>query len=445
MSVSLTWLLIRPRRGELGRFILPAGAHVAILWIALLSLTVAQGYDSAPRSELTGYGILAVAVLALLAVPIISLSGSAARLSVRRREDQLATLRLLGAPRGAIRWLALAQESLQFFAGAAVGLIGYLCSAPLLSLLPVHGQRLGSVWLSWPPISVTVFVLLGVVVVSTSIGLRQIVVSPLGVRMRSRAPRLRWLRVGAAGVVMVGAVVAVQAASPGWGVVALTVALGLVVIAVMTGIGIAGPYVTMLRARRRHRKATSAVEIVASRAVLESPRAAWAQVSGVALASFLLVPAGSVLGFLDTVQRGGTTELTTEQLLFFADLRNAVIWIVVAAFLLVAVQVAVVQVAAVLERRDLYASLYRIGMPLKTMNRIQRKTAIMPLTVAAIGGPVVAAVLTFQLVLVSATNSPLFAVAIAATLVGGIGLVLAASAVTQPVLRGLILHPDRAL
>ena len=46
------------------------------------------------------YQALAVIALVLLVVPLVSLGGAAARLSARRRDDRLATLRLLGATPG---------------------------------------------------------------------------------------------------------------------------------------------------------------------------------------------------------------------------------------------------------------------------------------------------------------------------------------------------------
>src|SRR5699024_10928929 len=65
-----------------------------------LLLTVLAGALSFLRWEddLAGtYQLLAALAVVLLVVPLASLGGAAARLSARRRDDRLATLRLLGA------------------------------------------------------------------------------------------------------------------------------------------------------------------------------------------------------------------------------------------------------------------------------------------------------------------------------------------------------------
>ena len=55
----------------------------------------------------------------LLVVPLLTLCGAAARLSTRRRDDRLATLRLLGAPRRMIAQVTVLEATFLALAGSA--------------------------------------------------------------------------------------------------------------------------------------------------------------------------------------------------------------------------------------------------------------------------------------------------------------------------------------
>jgi hypothetical protein len=151
-----------------------------------------------------------------------------------------------------------------------------------------------------------------------------------------------------------------------------------------------------------------------------------------------------VLGFLIFIESSGT-QLTSEQLLFFGDIRTTVIAAVVVSFLLVACSVGINQSAAVLERRDLYVSLDRLGMPPSTMQASRRLSVMMPLRLAAIGPALIASVLVLPMLAFSLAMAPLFIVGVALCIGAGMWLVRLGVAVTTPVLRAVLEHPDRAL
>lgn len=445
--LAALWVLVRPTRGDLSSMALPIVAFAVISTVVPGVAALAWAYWNAPDPQGFGqYRILAAGMLALLVVPIGTLGGAAARLSARRREDRLATLRLIGASSSWVRGVALVEAGLVAAAGALVGLLLSILLRPLLALVEVVGIPLGSegAWHSLPIVSV---ILLGVVVaavVSADASLRRVLISPLGVRMREKAPRMHWLRVVLAALVVSGAGLVLQLTSVSWGAMGITAALVVVLVAVMAVLNLLGPYLVGHLARRRLMRSDDAGTLIAMRGVLESPQAAWRQVSGVALASFVAVPAGSILGFLDTVQRLSAA-VTPEQILFFGDIRLVVVAAVAVSYLVVACLVGVTQAAAVMERRGLYVSLDRLGMPFSVMTRARRLSVGTPLLVGAVVPALIAALLVVPVVGISVVTAPLFTVTIVCCIAAGVVLVQLGVVATTPVLRRVLSQPDRAL
>ncbi|AUZ88997.1 hypothetical protein CVO76_16110, partial [Arthrobacter agilis] len=95
VPLRLAWLLARPSAGGLSAAALPVTAFGLVT--ALLLTVVAGGLSFFQWQDETGQLYLALAAIAaaLLVVPLVSLGRSAARLSARRRDERLATLRLL--------------------------------------------------------------------------------------------------------------------------------------------------------------------------------------------------------------------------------------------------------------------------------------------------------------------------------------------------------------
>ncbi|QIM16711.1 hypothetical protein G7067_10345 [Leucobacter insecticola] len=286
--------------------------------------------------------------------------------------------------------------------------------------------------------------LVGIAALSALLGLRRVVISPLGVRTRQDAPRLGWLRL-VLGVAVIGAAVLVtRAVSPAWGVVAVVGALAAVVLAVMAVFGVVGPFAVSLIARMRAARTGDAARLVAARGTVDDPKAAWRGVSGLALATFVVIPVGSLLGYLDRIRNSESQDLMSEEtLLIFGDARTILLALVAISFLVVACQAAITQTAAVLERRDLYIALDRIGMPVSQVIRSRRMSATMPAAVAVIGSAIAAVALAAPVVFTAALLAPLFLLGIAVILAFGMLLVTAGARATAPVLRRTLAAPAR--
>lgn len=445
MNGHALFLLIRPHRGAV---VITALQVLASGLTALLTFAVgilARAYATVPTEEV-GYRVLAFGLVALLVVPLITLGTATARLAARSRDDRLATLRLLGLTAAKVRRLAVAEVTLIAAAGVALGTLLSTLLPLSLAVLSVYGEPLRpeELWLPWWVSATVPPTLVAIAGLSALLGLRRVVLSPLGVRLRQDAPRMGIWRVVIAVAVLGVAVLVTQLMSPGWGVVVLLGALTAAVIAVMAVLGVVGPFLASLVARMTAPGTSDPARLVAARGIQDDPRAAWRAVSTLAVATFILIPAGSLLGYLDTISRSVSREIMTrDQLLMFADARTMLLTLVALSFVVVACQVAITQTAAILENRELYVALDRIGMPRASIDRMRRLRVTISANIAVIGAAVAAVAVTFILVAIAVAVAPLFVVAIALVLTLGLLLIRGGVVVTGPVLRRVLAAPDR--
>lgn len=212
-------VLLRPSRGDSSTAILPMIAFTIIGAATYLAAALARLLWVTPDNGFGQYKILAVALLTVLVVPAATLATSAARLSARRREDRLAVLRLLGASSVSVRGIAVIEATLVAASGAILGLLVYTASAPALVWVPVAGHvpLRDEVWLPMWTLGLLVFALTAVAAVSAALGMRRLIVSPLGVRMRTDAPRVRGARLLGGAVVLAAGASLLQLTSASWG------------------------------------------------------------------------------------------------------------------------------------------------------------------------------------------------------------------------------------
>lgn len=195
-----------------------------------------------------------------------------------------------------------------------------------------------------------------------------------------------------------------------WWVRAAVVAVLVGLAAVMTALGLAGPFVIARVARRRAARTSDAAHLVAARSVLDDPREAWRQVSALGLAAFVLIPAGCLLGYLQVIENSESRAIMT---------------------------------AAVLERRELYVALDRIGMPRRELERARRGRVTMPAIVAVVGAATAASIVGVVLVFVALVMAPGHVAGIVVILGFGLLLVHGGVVVATPVTRRVLAAPDR--
>ena len=246
------------------------------------------GYQSgAVSTRAQVYRTLMIVASVLMVVPLLVFGGAAARLTVARRDERLAALRLVGATPGQVVAVTTAEAVATAAAGALAGTLLYAAAVPALTRIAIAGGGWYAADL-WPSPAAIAGVLAAVpllVGASAVAGLRRVVISPLGVARRHTPPALRAVRpLALMAVVVAFGVAGSRLAGMGRaGVVVLLVFLALAFLA----INLAGPWVVALIGRIVAATARRPAGMLAGRRLADDPRAAWRTVAGVALAGFV--------------------------------------------------------------------------------------------------------------------------------------------------------------
>ncbi|QSB04456.1 FtsX-like permease family protein [Natronoglycomyces albus] len=236
-----------------------------------------------------GYGlyqILMAVATVLMVVPLLIFGAATARLSVERRDQRLATMRLVGATPAQIVGLTVIENVLVAIAGALAGAAMWLAIIPAIARIPIDGGH----WFAadlWPGLalfSATVALIPVLVGVAAIAGLRRIVISPLGVARRTSQPRLTVARVAVLAVAVAG-FLTVAAMRPGSEMLFGALILGFMA-AVLLGFNVAGPWIVQLIGRLFGKFARTPERLLAARRLVADPRSAWRTVAGVALTGF---------------------------------------------------------------------------------------------------------------------------------------------------------------
>lgn len=429
--------LTRPARQGRAAVALPIVAFAVTTALLLLVVGGARMFLVDPRAaDGNGlYGVFAMLALLLLAVPLITLGAAAARLTSRRRNDRLATLRLLGASTRELWALTVLEATAVAAVGAVAGVPIYAALLPLVGLLPFFGAPVGVGAVAIDPL-LGVGVLGGVIAigaVSAAASLRRVAVTPLGVRTRSAAPPSRRTALAIGAVLIVAVVLLVanfslvgQLLGPA---ISTAVLLG-VFAGALALLNLIGAPIVAARGRALARRARTASELIAGRELAAHAGPAWRRVSGMAIVAFIAVVAGCGLSIVDAAGDAGTAFV-------MSDIRTGVLVTLGIAFLLLACAVGVTQAASVLEERELLIGLDRLGIPDAELRRARRLTVMVPLRWAAGGGAVLGLVMAFPIVGISLVIAPLSVLTVAATFAGGFALVRAALASTRPIVDGI--------
>lgn len=432
MNARVFALLMRPAPGQFGVLALPAIAFALVTALVLTVVGGAQAFWTWTDPDGGLYQALAAIALVLLIVPLATLGGAAARLSARRRDERLSTLRLLGVSPAGVVTATVLESTMIASAGALAGLIGYFAIAPLVGLISFRGEALGTAAIILPPLSILAAVACVVLLagVSAAVGLRRVVISPLGVRTRADVPRVHWIRAVLAVLVIAAAFGVVQVFPGTAGIVITIVVLAGMFAAALAVLNLIGPWALKVHARSGLRRAESSERLLAARFVLDSPKAAWRQVSGIAMASFMAVFAGTGVALIDTMSG---PEAAANALLA-TDIRTGLIITLIASFLMVAVSVGVNQASGILDQHELHRSLHFLGVPKETVDSARTRAIMAPLLFTAIGSALCAAVLVFPLVGIAMVIAPLSILTIIAVVAIGIALVWLGVRVTRPLL-----------
>ena len=440
MMMQVLPLLSRPSRQGASAILLPGSAFLAVTALLATVLGGAQtfwGY----RDDMAGlYMVFAVIALALLVVPLVSLAAAAARLSARRRDDRLAVLRLLGATGRSTAGLAIIEATTVACVGALLGAVLAYAVAPLVGLLHFRGEALGTAGVALP-LWVSAVLVAGVSLVAAAsalLSLRRVIISPLGVALKQSAPKVPWLQA----LIAVGAILIVSAVmnsiGSAGGLGFIIAALGISFAVALLASDLIGAWVLAMFGRARARRSQKPAELLSARFILESPREAWRQVSGVAMSSFMAVFAGSGIALMSFAEGESSGSGNPLEQYLVGDVRTGIAVTVIGTFLMVACSVAVNQAAQILDRREVARSLDIMGTPFEVQDQARRRATMLPLLLASVGSAILAGVLLFPLLGVAVLLAPLSLAVTLSSIGVGILVVVATLWATKPLLRQVV-------
>ena len=363
-----------------------------------------QASDPTNLAQFYGaYVALAVFACMLLVVPFVALAGSAARLAASRRDARLAALRLAGATTGQVVRLTALDAAGQAVIGALIGIVGYCALMPAVMLIPFQEQRFTfeQLWVGALALIVTLAGVAVLALISSLVTLRRVVITPLGVTSRAAATLPSGARVVLFTVVMVVAMFVFKnpavLAQAGQAVM-YAVILGFVLLCFAL-VNLVGSWVVTARAKAKAKHPKDAATMIAMRRILDNPKRAWRNVSGIALAVFI---AGitSICGFFGSAAVVG--DANDPSTVFIRDIGTGGILTLVFAAVLAAVSSGVMQAGSVYDQAGEYRMLVLEGTDVKTLNRARFIEVLTPATLASFFGGLV---LCYALVSVGAFAS----------------------------------------
>ncbi len=251
-----------------------------------------------------GITLILSVVIAGLLFPVLIFIGGATRLSAARREQRFAAMRLVGATPGQISVISTVESSVAAVIGVAAGLVLFFALRPALAAIPFTGDPFftSDLSLTLPDLLVVVVGIPTAAALAARLALRRVSISPLGVtrRVTPRPPRA-WRAIpllaglGELGYFAYLHDVGANSHAP----VSTEVGAFLSgILLTMTGLIIAGPWLTMLGSRLIAGRATRPATLIAGRRLADNPQAGFRAISGLVLAVFV---GSCALGVITTV------------------------------------------------------------------------------------------------------------------------------------------------
>ena len=260
--------------------------------------------------------------------------------------------------------------------------------------------------------------------VSALITLRRVAITPLGVMSRAAEPLPAKWRVLIFLVVVAAAYLVFSNPTmlTGLGdamIYAVVIGFFFLVFAVVNLVGV---WVVAARARVKARHPKDAATMIAMRRILDNPKRAWRNVSGVALAVFV---AGitSICGYLSTsawTSGGAVPPVDDPGVTMMRDIGTGGLLTLGFAAVLAAVSCGVMQAGSVFDQAAEYRMLVLEGTDVKTLNRARFKEVLTPLTTVVVVAGGCSLLLMFPLFAASMTQP-----ATILSFVGGVALCFA--------------------
>ncbi|MGC2938909.1 MULTISPECIES: FtsX-like permease family protein [unclassified Brevibacterium] len=428
---------------------------IAFFACSTIFLTVAGGaWAFTDRPDVPGYSeiaelyqLLAIFATVFLVVPAVSLGVASAKLSARRQDERLSTLSLLGAGRGTIRLIAVAEPVIPAAIGIVAGIGGYLLAAWPLSFITFTGAALGYQALVMPAwlLAAVAAGLVLICLLASLLGLRRITVSPLGVRTRAMERRFPLARVITAILLVLVVAIATYVSTK----MELSTTATIVSSIATTGlalllISVIGVLCIRIHAGIARKTARGPASVIAAGMVADAPGQYWRRVAGLAMITFIAVVGGTGTAMM----RGGQADFTAEERAIMGpyqylgdDIFTGLILTLTIAFILVIVSATINQAADILDRADTYRELHAAGMPQTMMHRVTVRAVMSPILLVTVVSLLLGGGLAVLMASVGDLGDPLTIGTVAIVLVAGVAMVWLGLQFTRPLVRRVTAVP----
>ncbi|GAA3776324.1 FtsX-like permease family protein [Streptomyces chiangmaiensis] len=269
--------------------------------ITTITPSACNGTNCEVRAGIDNRGIkliLSVAGTALI-FPVLILIGTATRLAAARREQRFAAMRLVGATPRQVSMLSAVESTIAAVIGTAVGFgLFYLFRTQLAAINLTRTPYFASdLTLRTSNILLVAIAVPVGAAIAARIALRRVQISPLGVtrRVTPRPPRVYRVVPLAAGIAELSYTIGRVPRSTNGQIWIFVPGILLV----LTGLVIAGPWLTMVGARVLARLTSRPALLVAGRRLADDPKAGFRAVSGLVLALCVTSAAVGIIGSLN--------------------------------------------------------------------------------------------------------------------------------------------------
>lgn len=401
LTMQLTRARFSQRQGE---SLLYFASILAYTVCSALALTVAAGtwmfykrwqaptgttadllkIDSTYEIVLMFYFCLALVACALVIPSAVSLASKAAVLGATGRETRLASLRLLGLSSAEVTKMTLFESLIQSVIGGVLGTAIYLLTIPAWSNLEMEAQHIrpAEMLLPWWLGLAVLVIIITLCLLSSWWGLQQVRISPLGVARKTNKPAVKLWRVLAFVVIVGAAFITAQVMKLGNDVTTFII-IGSIILAIVLGFNLLGPYVIQLLARILAQLGSAPI-LLASRRIIADPIATWRRASGMGLLAFI----GGYISMMPiTLTKNGDATEMEESFISSVqwDINKGVAITIIVGFILCSTSMLIGQASSVLERADQSRALARMGAPRRFELKAIWLETFGPLVVAVLG------------------------------------------------------------
>ena len=391
------------------------------------------GPETSTEDSMIGFLVFCAAFASALLLPsAIGFGGSAARLSLARREQDLAAMRLVGGTTGQVGGIAVLDVAAQALLGGILGILAHLAVTPALTCLDFGispftvGDLLLPIW-GYP-------VLLGVMVLlaagSAAVSLSGVILSPLGVARDSRTVRMSVIRLVIwvaliLAFVIVWQVLPLLGQATGGGMAVMLIP-ALLIAAMVAAINIAGPFLMWVVALAVAAVAPTPSLLVGARRLAADPKAGW---RAVAVVTFAIV----VAGMLTVITILGDPGDEASRIMITAMRTGGLLTLGISA-LLAAVSTGVTQTARVIDSAPRIRAQHIAGAEVSQLHRARIMEIGIPVALSSVLG-IGTALLVLLTVFGGGMSDVRIVASFLAAVLGAYALVIAAVLVSSPLVR----------